>query len=230
MTGPADATRRHGLHVYVLFLSNLVAFIALAAIFLIIAGVIGLIQNVSNSFGGYGGGAGGATGTILSYGYAFLASLISLGAAWKMYKEESAPLMLMVVIVLQVVAIAVLHSWASLVPAIPAATAIVGLAVTRTPSGATGVQAIRGTMQSLQSSPQTTPGASYSYPANEAAWPPSTPGWQPAPAPQATRPQPPAQVAGSADTISISFGSCSNCGRENPPESRFCAGCGRALG
>lgn len=134
---------------YVLFLATLVSLIGIGAWFLFLMAAVGtgrMMAEFSGDFGDFSSPA--STGTIISLAFAFIASLVSLGAAWKILREGYGVGALITITALQVAAAAVFHYWHSLVPGISAVVAIYGLTVARTPSGVRNMDVLRTAFQS----------------------------------------------------------------------------------
>jgi len=116
------------LYLYIALLGNLIAVAGMAFLLLGILGALGLITAVTDSLGGFGSSfASATTGSAVEYSFAFLASLISFAASWKMFREGPVLWLLALVVVFQVATAAVFHSWVSVIVLIPTVAALYGL-------------------------------------------------------------------------------------------------------
>ncbi len=119
------------LYLYIALLGNLIAVAATAFLLLGILGALGLITAVTDSLGGFGSSfVSATTGSAVEYSFAFLASLISFAASWKMFREGPVLWLLALVVVFQVATAAVFHSWVSVLVLIPTVAALYGLVLT----------------------------------------------------------------------------------------------------
>ncbi len=124
----SSTTSDRPLYLYVAFLGNLIAAAGMAFLLLGILGALGLISAVTDSLGGFGSSfASATTGSAAAYSFAFLASLLSLSASWKMLREGPRLWLLVLVVVFQLAAAAVFHSWVSVIALIPTVAALYGL-------------------------------------------------------------------------------------------------------
>ncbi len=119
------------LYLYITLLGNLVAVAGMAFLLLGVLGALGLITAVTDSLGGFGSSfASATTGSAIEYSFAFLASLISFAASWKMFREGPVLWLLALVVAFQVATAAVFHSWVSVIVLIPTVAALFGLVLT----------------------------------------------------------------------------------------------------
>jgi hypothetical protein len=119
------------LYLYIALLGNLIAVAGMAFLLLGILGALGLITAVTDSLGGFGSSfASATTGSAVEYSFAFLASLISFAASWKMFREGPVLWLLALVVAFQVATAAVFHSWVSVIVLIPTVAALYGLVLT----------------------------------------------------------------------------------------------------
>ncbi len=129
MKDPSTGPERP-LYLYITLLGNLIAVGGMAFLLLGVLGALGLITAVTNSLGGLGSSfASATTGSAIEYSFAFIAALISLAASWKMFREGPIIWLLAIVVVFQVAAAAVFHSWVSVIALIPTVAALYGLVV-----------------------------------------------------------------------------------------------------
>jgi len=145
---------QRSLYLYILVLGNLIAVIGMTFLMLGILGALGLISAITDSLGGLGSGFASATNeAAVLYSYAFLASLLSLAASWKMFHEGPRLWLLGLVIVLQLASAAAFHSGVSVLVAIPLLAAIYGVVVLFrfTPSAALQDRSARGPATAIDS-------------------------------------------------------------------------------
>jgi zinc-ribbon domain len=130
MNDPPTGSERP-LYLYIALLGNLIAVAGMAFLLLGILGALGLITAVTDSLGGFGSSfASATTGSAVEYSFAFLASLVSFAASWKMFREGPVLWLLALVVVFQLATAAVFHSWVSVLVLIPTVAALYGLVLT----------------------------------------------------------------------------------------------------
>lgn len=243
------------LYLYVAFLGNLIAAAGMAFLLLGILGALGLISAVTDSLGGFGSSfASATTGSAAAYSFAFLASLLSLSASWKMLREGPRLWLLVLVVVFQVAAAAVFHSWVSVIALIPTVAALYGLVLVLR-----SAPVLRGPAPTPPIVPRETPASATAAPtsaaaaANQSSWvapapivaaptiaAPTTPG-PVDPAPMSSAPVPETLVIrdeGAAPATDgrapvaaqpVSSRRCADCGAPNTQNARFCYSCGSIL-
>jgi len=223
------------LYLYVAFLGNLIAAAGMAFLLLGILGALGLISAVTDSLGGFGSSfASATTGSAAAYSFAFLASLLSLSASWKMLREGPRLWLLVLVVVFQLAAAAVFHSWVSVIALIPTVAALYGLVLVLR-----SAPVLRGPAPTPPIVPRETPASATAAPtsaaaaANQSSWV--------APAPMSSAPVPETLVIrdeGAAPATDgrapvaaqpVSSRRCADCGAPNTQNARFCYSCGSIL-
>ena len=252
----SSTTSDRPLYLYVAFLGNLIAAAGMAFLLLGILGALGLISAVTDSLGGFGSSfASATTGSAAAYSFAFLASLLSLSASWKMLREGPRLWLLVLVVVFQVAAAAVFHSWVSVIALIPTVAALYGLVLVLR-----SAPVLRGPAPTPAVMPRQTPAPAAPISAaaagNESPWVAPAP-IIPAPiTPTTPEPATPAPVTPAAiDSVPVaetlvipdegaapatdgrapvaaqpvSSRRCADCGATNNQDARFCYSCGSIL-
>lgn len=223
MVNQSATTSERSFYLYVLVLGNLIAVIGMTFLLLGILGALGLISAITDSLGGLGSSFASATAeSAVLYSYAFLASLLSFAASWKMFGEGPRLWLLGLVTVLQLATAAAFHSGVSMLVAIPLVASIYGWA---------RLVIERRSLQ--EAAALTTPVAPPPAPAAppQAASTPQTP-ITPLVVPEPVA----APVVDPGETVVHrpvpSPGgqrNCADCGEANPREARYCRACGSIL-
>ncbi len=246
------------LYLYVAFLGNLIAAAGMAFLLLGILGALGLISAVTDSLGGFGSSfASATTGSAAAYSFAFLASLLSLSASWKMLREGPRLWLLVLVVVFQLAAAAVFHSWVSVIALIPTVAALYGLVLVLR-----SAPVLRGPAPTPPIVPRETPASATAAPtsaaaaANQSSWVAPAPISSAPITPTTPEPATPAPVTPAAiDSVPVAetlvipdegaapamdgrapaaarpvaSRRCADCGATNNQDARFCYSCGSIL-
>lgn len=225
-------TSERSFYLYVLVLGNLIAVIGMTFLLLGILGALGLISAITDRLGGLGSSFASATAeSAVLYSYAFLASVLSFAASWKMFGEGPRLWLLGLVTVLQLATAAAFHSGVSMLVAIPLAASIYGMVLLLL-TGRTSRTAAAETAPLIPAqAPVTVPQATPVVPAQAVVdRPPSAMPPLLASEPVATAAVDPQQTVVHQPAPGVTERRrCADCGEVNPREARYCRACGSIL-
>jgi hypothetical protein len=178
MSPDSSADTERSLYVYIMFLGNLLAVAGMTFLMIGIMGALGVVSAITDPLGGFGSMFKSATTSSGAlYAFAFLASLLSVAASWKIYREGPRLWLLGLIIVFQLATAAAFHSLVSMLVVIPLLAAIYGV-----------VALFVAVPASRSAAPVAASTSSPVTPAGRPGWEPERRSWESAETPAAQHP------------------------------------------